>query len=118
MTARVAKEEIAILMPTRLTHYFTDDTQNLPEGASETGEMSVFARVAAAVAALRERLAARRARSAAVTELARLSDHELSDIGLVRSDLLRVNDPGFVASHNAERAAASVYGLQTVHARG
>ncbi len=118
MTTRVAKEEIAILMPTRLTHYFTDDMQSLPENASETAETSIFARIGGVFAGLRARLAARRARDAAVTELSRLSDHELSDIGLVRSDLLRVNDPGFVASHNAERAAVAAYGLQTLHARG
>ena len=118
MTTRVAKEEIAILMPTRLTHYFTDDLQSLPENASETGRASLVARIGAAFSGLRARLAARRARGAAVAELSRLSDHELSDIGLVRSDLLRVTDPGFVASHNAERAAASVYGLQMSQAQG
>lgn len=118
MSTRVAKEEIAILMPTRLTHYFTDDMQSLPESSSGTGESSIVARIGAVVAGLRARLAASRAHGAAVAELSRLSDHELSDIGLVRSDLLRATDPGFVASHNAERAAASVYGLQTMHAQG
>ena len=37
-------------------------------------------------------------RQAVMAELAELSDHELSDIGLVRSDLGRVFDANFAAS--------------------
>ncbi len=112
MTARVAKEEIAMLMPSRLTHYFTDDREDLPQGeasATGTGLGGLFAR-------LRTWLAARRANEEAVAELARLSDHELADIGLVRSDLLRVTDPDFALTYNAERAAAGAYGIHPEHA--
>jgi uncharacterized protein YjiS (DUF1127 family) len=114
MTTRVAKEEIAILMPSRLTHYFTDDRETLPatEGTTLGG------RIATGFARVRTWLGARRANEQAVNELARLSDHELSDIGLVRSDLLRVNDPEFVAAHNSERLAASTFGLRNYHAHG
>ena len=38
-------------------------------------------------------------RRAVMTEMALMSDHELSDIGLTRSDLPRVFDPGFAADH-------------------
>ena len=67
---------------------------------------------------MRAWLAARRANEEAVNELARLSDHELADIGLVRSDLLRVNDPEFVATHNAERVMAGRYGMRAGHVHG
>lgn len=92
----------------RLGHYFTAEEEILPM-APVTG----FAGLVARFTALRERLAARRNRNTALAELARLSDHELSDIGLVRSDLLRINDPNFVAAHNAARSSASVYGLRS-----
>jgi uncharacterized protein YjiS (DUF1127 family) len=114
MTTRVAKEEIALLMPSRLTHYFTDDRESLPE----TEENSLAGRIGAGFARLRAWIAARRANEEAVNELARLSDHELSDIGLVRSDLLRVSDPEFVAAHNAERLAATTFGTRTYRAHG
>ncbi|MDE2334347.1 MAG: DUF1127 domain-containing protein [Rhodospirillales bacterium] len=114
MTTRVAKEEIAILMPSRLTHYFTDDREDLPQGE----EGSIGGGFGGLFARLRTWLAARRANEEAVAELARLSDHELADIGLVRSDLLRVSDPGFASSYNAERFAAGAYGVHPEHAHG
>jgi uncharacterized protein YjiS (DUF1127 family) len=114
MTTRVAKEEIAMMMPSRLTHYFTDDRETLPE----TEGRSLLARIGDGVASVRAWLAARRANENAVKELARLSDRELADIGLVRSDLLRVNEIAFVASHNAEREAAGSFGLRNGHAHG
>ncbi len=114
MTTRVAKEEIAILMPSRLTHYFTDDHETMPEN----DEPSLFARIGTGIVRLRTWLAARRANEEAVNELSRLSDHELADIGLVRSDLLRVNDAHFAATYNAERAAAGATGLAASHAHG
>lgn len=108
MTTRVAHESAS-----RLGHYFTAEDETL-SSAPATG----FAGLVARFAALRQRMATRRAHNTALAELARLSDHELSDIGLVRSDLLRVNDPDFVAAHNAARSAASVYGLQSALVRG
>ncbi len=114
MTTRVAKEEIAILMPSRLTHYFTDDHDTMPEN----DEPSLLARIGAVIARLRTWLAVHRANEDAVNELNRLSDHELADIGLVRSDLLRVNDAHFAATYNAERAAAGAHGLAAGHAHG
>jgi uncharacterized protein YjiS (DUF1127 family) len=114
MTTRVAKEEIAMMMPSRLTHYFTDDRETLPQ----TEARSLMARIGAGVARVGDWLATRRANENAVKELARLSDRELADIGLVRSDLLRVTDGAFVASHNAEREAAGSFGLRNRHAHG
>src|SRR4051812_2688129 len=45
------------------------------------------------------RLADWQRRRAVMAEMALMTDHELADIGLTRSDLPRVFDPAFVASH-------------------
>ena len=45
------------------------------------------------------KLASRRQHKAGIAELCRLSDHELADIGITRSDLPRIMDPRFIADH-------------------
>jgi uncharacterized protein YjiS (DUF1127 family) len=45
------------------------------------------------------RIASPRRRNGAVAELCGLSDRELADIGLARSDLPRIMDPAFIADH-------------------
>ncbi|MBO0712341.1 MAG: DUF1127 domain-containing protein [Acetobacteraceae bacterium] len=47
-----------------------------------------------------DRIRALGSQHATLNELAMLSDHELADIGLNRSDIPRVFDPDFVAEHN------------------
>ena len=42
-------------------------------------------------------------RRAVMQEMAMMTDHELSDIGLSRSDIARVFDPAFAASRGAGR---------------
>jgi uncharacterized protein YjiS (DUF1127 family) len=42
-------------------------------------------------------------RRAVMQEMAMMTDHELSDIGLSRSDIARVFDPAFVASRGVGR---------------
>ena len=42
-------------------------------------------------------------RRAIMQEMAMMTDHELSDIGLSRSDIARVFDPAFVASRGVGR---------------
>lgn len=44
-------------------------------------------------------------RQAVLEDLGRLSDRELTDIGLSRSDLPRIFDPAFVTSRNLARRA-------------
>ena len=44
-----------------------------------------------------------RQRRQVMTELALMTDRELSDIGLSRADLSRVFDPAFAASHARDR---------------
>lgn len=93
MNARVAKEEIALLMPTTLASYADE-----PRYADDAQRGGVFALLASAVQWIRDLPR----RQAVLTELAQLSDHELSDIGLARSELSRVFDRDF-ASQRASR---------------
>jgi uncharacterized protein YjiS (DUF1127 family) len=88
MSTRIAKEELAILMPNRLAHYFEPDET---VGPSEP-HRSLWAKVSTALAWLMEMPR----RRAVLDELNALSDHELADIGLVRSDLVRVFDADFL----------------------
>jgi uncharacterized protein YjiS (DUF1127 family) len=77
---------------------------NQSKAAAQTGSKGVFARLAGAVAWLVELPR----RQAVLAELSELSDHELADIGLVRSDLGRVFDADFAsqrARHHAARAS-------------
>ncbi len=100
MNAFVAKEEIALLMPNRLSHYFQDDAIYTP--GPERKPAGLFTRIATFF-----RMVAEMPRRAAILqELSALSDHELADIGLVRADLARVFDLDFFERRNAERKAA------------
>ena len=97
MSGHVAKDEIALLMPERLAHYFKDDPEYI--GASSDNSRGLFAAIGSVVKWVIE-IPRRRA---VLDELASLSDHELSDIGLSRTDLTHVFDRHFVVERNAER---------------
>lgn len=99
MSAHVAKDEIALMMPERLAHYFTDDAEY--SQPSETESHGLFSAIGAVVRWFAEMPR----RHAVLDELNSLSDHELSDIGLHRADLTQVFDARFVAERNAERDA-------------
>ena len=96
MNARVAKEEMALLMPTSLSHYADE-----PRFSAETSPSTLFSKLAAVVAWIID-LPRRRA---VLAELNELSDHELADIGLNRAELNRVFDPEFAASRVNTRAS-------------
>ena len=94
MNARIAKEEIALLIPTSLSHY-ADEPRIEPEASGR----SFGSRLASMLTWLME-LPRRRT---VLAELNELSDHELADIGLNRSELNRVFDPAFAAERVRSR---------------
>jgi uncharacterized protein YjiS (DUF1127 family) len=98
MNARVAKEEIALLMPSSLSHYA--DEPRLADTAAPTG---VFAAVLHAARWLSDMPR----RRAVLAELSELSEHELADIGLNRSELSRVFDPEFAVQRARSRITMS-----------
>lgn len=94
MNARVAKEEIALLMPTSLSHYADE-----PRLAPVQTAPSLISRVASVL----NWIADLPRRRSVLAELSELSDHELADIGLSRGDLSRVFDPEFAAQRARAR---------------
>ena len=104
MSAHVTKGEFSPVMPTRISHYFKDEPEYLvvPEAPSP----SLFRKpglLGKLILSLRWLVALPR-RRAVLDELGALTDHELSDIGLSRTDLSRVFDPSFAAERHAERS--------------
>ncbi len=97
MNAHVAPEDISLLRSNSVSHYFTEESdavvQPTPEG------LRLFARIGAVLRWIAETPR----RRAALDELASLSEHELADIGLTRSDLPRVFDADFASQHNRAR---------------
>ncbi len=104
MSATIAKEEIAILMPNRLSHYFRDEPDMRREG--EVRGPGLFARIATGLGRVVTRVTRR---DEAVEQLSRLSDRELADIGLSRCEIDLVTDRAFVARRNRERAEAAFH---------
>jgi uncharacterized protein YjiS (DUF1127 family) len=98
MNARMPKEEMALLMPASLSSATWADAFAEPR----TGRPTLLQRAAMAAKWVMEMPR----RRALLDELSTLSDHELADIGLTRSELNRVFDPAFVAQRDADRASA------------
>jgi uncharacterized protein YjiS (DUF1127 family) len=99
MNAYVDRDEIAIQRSDSLSHYFKDDADYMPQPEPEAPHF--FARLGK----LFQWLAEFPKRQAVMDELASLSDHELADIGLTRSDLPRVFDEEFAAERNVRSFA-------------
>jgi len=88
------------MLPNTMSRYYREGNAGGPQQASDNSEKrGLFARVAAALRWVAETPR----RSAVIDELSTLSDHELADIGLNRSDLGRVFDPEFIEARETER---------------
>jgi uncharacterized protein YjiS (DUF1127 family) len=94
MNAYVGRDETATQRADSLSHYPDDCMRQVAERRPY-----FFARLCAFLHWLKE-LPHRRA---VMDELASLSDHHLTDVGLIRTDLLRVFDEDFVAERNGHR---------------
>jgi uncharacterized protein YjiS (DUF1127 family) len=97
MSAHVARNDGSLMRSGSFSHYFEDDAGHAVQ--PEPQGQSLFARIGAAFRWLAE--APRR--HAVLEELGSLSEHELADIGLTRTDLPRVFDPSFAAERNRDR---------------
>jgi uncharacterized protein YjiS (DUF1127 family) len=103
MNVHMPKEEMALPTPASLSSAsWTDAHFGSGTAQAAAGRPTLLQRVGLAAKWLME-LPRRRA---LLDELNTLSDHELADIGLTRSELSRVFDPGFAAQRDAERNGA------------
>lgn len=112
MTVRYATEELALMMPTSLSNYFTQSSDKFGREYPNY----YFTQDAPSRPGIVARIGAWLKRRTAVSELAALTDHELADIGLNRGDLAVAFEPGFVASRNAERFGTTLQSSRIQHA--
>jgi uncharacterized protein YjiS (DUF1127 family) len=110
MHTRVAKEELAILLPNTMSHYFQDEPAYTAE--PEVKRSGLFAHLRAALRWIAEIPK----RQAVMDELSMLSDHELADIGLNRTELRYVFDPAFAADRAAQRDGSRAFAGRTASA--
>ena len=110
MHTRVAKEELAILLPNTMSHYFQDEPAYTAEPQVSRPGLLAYLR-----SALRW-IAEMPKRRAVMDELSMLSDHELADIGLSRAELPHVFDPAFAAERAAQRNGTRVFAGRTASA--
>jgi uncharacterized protein YjiS (DUF1127 family) len=108
MNVRIAKEELELLLPNTMSHYFHEEHDYAVE--PEVKRPGLFARLGAALRWLAEMPK----RCAVLEELSMLSDHELADIGLSRADLGRVFDPAFAADRERLRGGTTNFGDRRV----
>ena len=93
MTAQFAKDQMSFLA--------SDSISEADPAVFAPSEQATFADRVRAVGAWVSRALQRRA---VMNELSALSDHELADIGLARSDIPRVFDPAFVSGRGTPNA--------------
>ena len=94
MNAPLTKEQTALLMSDSLTY-----RSSAVEGAG--ARPSIWQTLRQAVSGFAATLRAIPQRRAVLNELSTLTDRELADIGLHRSELGRVFDPRFAQARNA-----------------
>lgn len=101
MTNHMSKEQLALMLPGTMWHYFKDEPEfrAVPVPQPRPG---LFARLIGWWNRAQER-----------AELAGLSDRQLADIGLTRCELPLAFDPAFAERRNAERVMDPMLGGRT-----
>jgi len=96
MTAHVSKEQLGLMLPGTMSHYFQDEPEYL-----EAPRPGLFARLFSAISgwvALRTEM----------EEVSSLTDAQLADIGISRSEIPLVFDNAFAAQRNQDRVIATL----------
>jgi uncharacterized protein YjiS (DUF1127 family) len=98
MTAHVSKEELGLMLPGTMNHYFQDEPEFIREPVLGAGMLT---RLGAWISAFASR-------HLTGDDLAGLTDAQLADIGLTRADAARAYDATFAADYNRGRVATQV----------
>ncbi len=96
MTAHVSKEQLGLMLPGTMSLYVQDAPDYL-----EAPRPGLFARILAAVSGWVSR-------RTEMEEVASLSDAQLADIGISRSEIPLVFDNAFAARRNQDRVIATL----------
>ena len=96
MTAHVSKEQLGLMLPGTMSHY----DQNEPEYL-EAPRPGLLASLVLA-------LSGWVSRHTEMEEVSSLSDAQLADIGISRSEIPLVNDNAFAAQRNQDRVIAAL----------
>lgn len=91
-----AKNNFSLLMLSDQPHYFKDEAEYAPQ--PQNPPRGFFSRIGGVL----RWIATLQRRRAVMGELAMLSDRELADIGLTRSNLSSVLDAAFAPQHHEE----------------
>ncbi len=94
MTAHVSKEQLGLMLPGTMSHYFQDEPEYL-----ETARPGLFARIVGAVSAWV-------GRQGRIDEVAALSDAQLADIGITRAEVPMIFAGGFAAQRDQDRTVS------------
>ena len=96
MTTHVSKEQLGLMIPGTMDHYFQDEPEYL-----EAPRPGLLVRAVAGIAAWN-------ARRAEIEAIISMSDADLADIGISRSEAPLVFDPGFAARREQDRSIATI----------
>lgn len=96
MTAHVSKEQLGLMLPGTMSHYFRDEPEYL-----EAPRPGLLARLCTAMFGWISR-------RTELEEVASLSDAQLADIGISRNEVPLVFDHAFTAQRNQDRVIATL----------
>jgi uncharacterized protein YjiS (DUF1127 family) len=97
MNIRLAKDDFAFNGPGSVNY------SPVPADGAERARAFTVTRPSGLVGRARAWLAQAQRRRQAMNELQMLTDHELSDIGLVRSEIPMIFEPGFAEQYDSRR---------------
>jgi uncharacterized protein YjiS (DUF1127 family) len=104
MSAPLAKTDLVFKLAT--SQSYIDHTYDpTPGTAAQAAPHGLLRQIGDGLASLARSIRDWADRQATLSEMGMMSDRELSDIGLTRTDVPRVFDPSFVSDHTRGRVA-------------
>ena len=102
MSAPLAKTDLVFKLATSQS-YIDDSYDPTPRVVAQPAPRGLLRQIGDGLAVLAQGVRAWAERQATLSEMGMMSDRELSDIGLARSDVPRVFDADFIADHASGR---------------